>query len=291
MRTNTRIADLVARRQAFVHATVVRAQSPTSARPGDQAVVLADGTIEGFVGGQCARNSVRETALDALRDGEAVLLRILPDGAPEFPDAPGSRVVVNPCLSGGALEIFLEPTLPAPQIFLTGANPIGDAVTELAGPLGFDVVTDAEPAEGSSAVVIATLGGDEAAAIQAALGAGAEYIGLVASEHRGAAVLGELDLDEGERSRIHTPAGLSIGARTPAEIALAILAEIVQELRSGRLEFRAEALAPAARTAVDPVCGMTVTVVADTPQLETAGETVWFCGPGCRDRYRREHAR
>ena len=95
-----------------MHATVVRAQPPTSAHAGDEAILLSDGTIEGFVGGQCAQNSVRKAALGALQAGESVLLRVLPDGDVHFPEAPGACVVVNPCLSGGALEIFLVPQVP-----------------------------------------------------------------------------------------------------------------------------------------------------------------------------------
>src|SRR4051812_28695072 len=95
----------------FVRATVVRAQQPSSAHPGDAAIVYADGSIEGFVDGQCAEVSVRTAALEALRLGETMLLRVLPGDGASFPETPGAHVVVNPCLSGGALEIFLEPLL------------------------------------------------------------------------------------------------------------------------------------------------------------------------------------
>lgn len=101
MTMSERVQQLRRARTPFVHATVVRAQQPTSARPGDQAILLSDGTIEGFVGGHCAQNSVRKAALGALQAGESVLLRVLPDGDVHFPEAPGSCVVVNPCLSGG----------------------------------------------------------------------------------------------------------------------------------------------------------------------------------------------
>ena len=110
-----RAQQLLAARTPFVHATVVRAAPPASAYPGDEAILLADGTIEGFVGGQCAQNSVRKAALGVLQAGESVLLRVLPDGDVHFPEAPGACVVVNPCLSGGSLEIFLTPQLPAPR--------------------------------------------------------------------------------------------------------------------------------------------------------------------------------
>jgi xanthine dehydrogenase accessory factor len=278
-----RAGELLAGRVPFVHATVVRAQVPASARAGDDAIILADGSIEGFVGGQCTESSVRAAALGAMRDGESVLLRVLPEDAGEFPETPGARVVVNPCLSGGAMEIFLQPRLPRPLVHVAGHSPIAAALVELGGPLGFDVRA-LDPAVAPTALVIASHGGDEPAAIRAALDAGVGWIGLVASPRRGAGVLAELTLSSGERARISTPAGLDIGARTAAEIALSILAEIVQEVRSGRLAVGSAAAGPP-REAVDPVCGMTVVVGPDTPHLVVDGADVWFCGTGCRDRY------
>lgn len=283
-----RAGELLAGRVPFVRATVVRAQVPASARAGDDAIILADGTIEGFVGGQCTESSVRAAALGAMRDGESVLLRVLPEDAGPFPDTPGARVVVNPCLSGGAMEIFLQPRLPRPLVHVVGHSPIAAALAELGEPLGFEVVragAGTQPPATPSALVIATHGGDEPAVIRAALDAGVGWIGLVASPRRGAGVLAELTLTEAERARVSTPAGLDIGARTAAEIALSIIAEIVQEVRAGRLAVPDREPAPAPRLAVDPVCGMTVAVGPDTPHLVVDGADVWFCGPGCRDRY------
>ena len=275
-----RAQQLLAARTPFVHATVVRAQPPTSSYPGDEAILLADGTIEGFVGGQCAQNSVRKAALGALQAGESVLLRVLPDGDVHFPEAPGACVVVNPCLSGGSLEIFLAPQLPAPLIQIYGATPIGDALAQLCEVLGYDVRRDTELAD-ATAVVIASHGGPEAEIIRAALDNGVGYIGLVASQVRGAAILNELELCEAERARVHTPVGLPIGAKTPAEIAVSIAAELIAGIRGGGLS-RAVALEGGPREAVDPVCGMTVTIGPATEHLQLAGADFWFCGPGCR---------
>ena len=147
-----RLAELHAAGVPVVHAKVVRAQSPTSARAGDEALVLFDGTIEGFVGGQCARESVRSAALEALRDGASVLLRVLPDGEGAAPESEGARVVVNPCLSGGALEIFLEPQLPAAVLHVPGPSPIADAVELLGRAMGFAVTQDGPV--GATAVVV-----------------------------------------------------------------------------------------------------------------------------------------
>ena len=284
MSITERAKQLLHERQPFVHATVVRAQQPTSARAGDEAILLADGTIEGFVGGQCAQSSVRKAALGALQAGESVLLRVLPDGEVHFPDAPGACVVVNPCLSGGALEIFLAPQFPAPLVRICGATPIAEELARVCGVLGYDVRRDGEgDLDGATAVVIATHGGTEADTIRAALDAGVGYVGLVASRVRGESVLDTLELADDERARVHTPVGLPIGAKTPAEIAVSIAAEVIAGIRTGGLPVAPPVSAPRAEmTATDPVCGMTVTVGPDTPHLRIEGLDYWFCCPGCR---------
>ena len=288
---SSRLTELTAQRVPFVHATVVRAQVPTSARTGDDAIVLGDGSIEGFVGGQCAESSVRTAALGALSNGHSVLLRVLPDGDAGFPDSPGAQVVVNTCLSGGALEIFLEPMLPAPLVEIVGTTPVADALVAISDLLGYAStrsLPDVVPT-GAAAVIVASHGRDELESLRAALDAGVGYIALVASRKRGNAVLDELGCTDAERARISTPAGLDIGARTAAEVALSILAEVVTAVRrpvTGSVTTAAEgpaAVTPA--TAVDPVCGMTVTVMPDTPTLIVAGESFWFCNPRCRDTY------
>ncbi|HWT23364.1 MAG TPA: XdhC family protein, partial [Solirubrobacteraceae bacterium] len=126
-----RAAELEAAGVAFVEATVVRCARPSSARPGDRAIVLGDGTLEGFVGGSCADASVRLQALRALETGDPVLLRILPGAADGPSDEDGAVVVANPCLSGGALELFLEPHLPAPRVAVAGESPVARALAEL----------------------------------------------------------------------------------------------------------------------------------------------------------------
>lgn len=288
-----RIEQLTRSRVPFVQATVVRAQEPSSARAGDRAIVLADGSIEGFVGGQCAIGSVRTAALDALSTGQGVLLRVLPDTGDAFPQAPGASVVVNPCLSGGALEIYLEPLLPAPALYLVGASPTAEAVAALAPALGFVVERAAEGARpaGATAALVSTHGGDEPEAVRAALEAGVGFIGLVCSRTRGQALLEELGLSEDERRRVHVHVGIDIGARTAAEIAVSIMAAVVRAIRLEGLTAPApvESSSPP-RQAIDPVCGMTVTVGADTPHLVVDGVDHWFCNPGCRRTFARAHA-
>lgn len=287
---NERVTRLLAEGVPFVEATVVRAQQPTSAQPGDAAVVLADGRLEGFVGGQCAEGSVVTAALEVLRTGEPLLLRVLPDDDPgatvDAPDAAGERRVVNPCLSGGAIEVFLEPHRPPAAVVVAGTSPVARALVATLEGVGFAVRTSdaaAVDVAGALAVVVSTHGRDEPDLIRAALAADVPFVGLVASERRAAAVLEAMDLSADERRAVRSPVGLEIGARTPEEIAVSIAAELVRDVRLGGLVAPEPPAAPA--TAVDPVCGMTVTITPDTPHLTRDGEDVWFCATGCRDRY------
>ncbi len=288
-----RAQELVEAGEPFASATVVRAQRPTSAEAGDSALVLGDGTIEGFVGGDCAEHSVRVYGLKAIETGEAVLLRILPftDGTHEEVSAESGTVTVqNPCLSGGAIEVFLEPVVRAPRLLVEGDTPIARALRKLGAQMDLSVVAiagdDFELRDGDLAIVAAGHGRDELGALRRGLEAGVPYVGLVASRRRGAGVKAELrgdGLSDELLERIDTPAGLDLGARTPAEIAVSILARIV-EVRRGQARP-----APVA-TAIDPVCGMTVAVTASTPSLEHEGGTVHFCCEGCKETFARQHA-
>jgi xanthine dehydrogenase accessory factor len=283
-----RAQELAGAGVAFVTATVVRAQRPTSAQAGNVALVLADGTIEGFVGGTCAEHSVRAYALKAIESGEPVLLRILPFGdnpdGEEVAREDGAVTVENPCLSGGAIEVFLEPVVRAPRVLVEGDTPIVHALLRIGAELGLDMVglegSAFEPRPGDLALVVAGHGRDELPALRRGLEAGLPYVGLVASRKRGQGVIGELRSDGVAKESldlIDTPAGLDIGACTPAEIAVSILARIVEVRRAGR--------ASVATTAVDPICGMTVAAVASTLSVEHEGETVYFCGEGCKSSF------
>ena len=228
------VSDLDRAGVPFVEATVVRCASPTSARPGDRAVILGDGTIDGFVGGSCADSTVRLQALRVLETGEPVLLRILP-GEEDGPAAEeGAVVVANPCLSGGALELFLEPHLPAPRVAIAGESPVARALADLAERAGFDARLGAIAEPGDFAAVVASLGHGDEEALRQALDARCDYVGLVASKRRGAGVLEELresGVADDALARVKTPAGLDLGAKTHAEIAVSILAELVATRR------------------------------------------------------------
>lgn len=289
-----RAAALSAEGTPFVWATVVHAHRPTSAKAGDSAIVLADGQIDGFVGGECAEATVRAQSLEALSTGQTRLLRVAP-GEEETgePDEDGVITVHNPCLSGGTLEILLEPSVPLPVVAVVGSAPIATALLRADRLFGLQVralATAEELPEGTLAVVVASHGRDEEPVLTAALRAGVPYVGLVASRRRGAAVLTSLDVEDAQRDRVHTPAGLDIGARTADEVALSILAEVVATRRAagpaGAARPTEAVAAPAApATAQDPVCGMTVAAVPSSVHVDTPTGTVWFCGTGCRTAY------
>src|SRR4051794_28642867 len=177
-------AELTRSRVPFVQATVVRAQRPTSAHAGDTALVRADGAIDGFVGGSCAEASVREYGLRVLSAGEPLLLRIVPEGVGVDAAEEGAVTVANPCLSGGSVEIFLEPRVPAPRVLVVGDSPIAAALAELGGPLGFAVQRaggeDAVPQPDDAALVVASHGTGEEPALAAGLRLGVPYVGLIA---------------------------------------------------------------------------------------------------------------
>ena len=286
-----RAQHLREQRTPFVLATVVRALRPTSAKPGDSALVLPDGTVEGFVGGTCAATTVRLQGLRLISSGSSTLLRITPDalGADDLEEivteSEGLVTVANPCLSGGTLEIFMEAVVPPALVYVFGEAPVAQAVVRLGAAMGYAVTATTDPAEpippDASAVVIAAHGVNEEPVIRAALAAEIPYVGMVASRRRAEGVLGEMGLDPAQRARVHSPAGLDIGARGANEIALSIFAEMV----ANRAAITTEQTPAAPAVAVDPVCGMQVAIVADALRFEHDGTMFYFCGPGCRDAF------
>lgn len=302
----------------FALATVVARRAPVSAHLGDRAVVFADGRMEGFIGGACAREIVRQQALDALSTRCSRLVSIRPDANDGGTSSDEHVVVPMTCVSEGAIDVFVEPFVQARRLVVVGATPVADCLARLARSMNVDVVRavdnrelrdiDQEAAtlgvtvvaldaleailrEGGpdlSAVVVSQGHYDEEA-LELMLNCGVPYVGLVASRPRGAAVRALLE----ERgvpgvATIRNPAGLDLGARTPPEVALSILAEIVQARPSG---VRAAAATPAAgetaarppsETVLDPVCGMSVDVASARLKAEVGGVVYYFCCAGCR---------
>ncbi len=286
-------AALSERGDAFVLATVVWRRAPSSGQLGSKALILADGTMRGWLGGACAQPTVRREALTSLDDGRTRLLLL---GLPaEAAAAFGEGVVVVPmeCGSEGALAVSLEPVVPTPLVVAIGRSPAVDTMASLARELGWRAVVvespedlASQPVDPGTAVVVATQGHDDETALQAALRTPAGYVGLVASRKRAATTLGYLrdrGVPEAELSRVQAPAGLDLGATDHREIAVAVLAELVARRARGELRSPVAAAIPestSSELAIDPVCGMTVEITSRW-HADYDGRPLYFCSPGC----------
>jgi xanthine dehydrogenase accessory factor len=311
--------------QSFALATVVGRRAPVSAHLGDRAIVFADGRMEGFVGGACACEIIRQQALDALTTRCSRLVSIRPD-ASESGTSTGEHVVVPmTCVSEGAIDVYVEPFVRARRLVVVGATPVAEWVARLARSMTYDVVRvvdsrerrdmaqeaaalgvtvvtlealegmlrEAGPAVSELAAVVASQGHYDEETLESILRCGVPYVGLVASRRRGAAVSAMLE-QRGVPgvATIRSPAGLDLGARTPHEVALSILAEIIKARPSGA---RVVASTPAAAspvagpdtsaTAVDPVCGMSVTIASARQKAEVDGVMYYFCCANCRAKF------
>ena len=294
------IGELTRRGQPFALATVVWRQSPSSSQPGSRAIITAEGEVHGWIGGACAEPVVIREAQRVMADGAARLLLL---GTPDQFGAAvpeGMTVIPIACQSEGALEIYIEPVLPVPHLVIVGSSPMARTLASLAGALGWrtDLVSGPDfatsVADERSMIVVATQGHDDEDVLERAVAARPAYLGLVGSRRRGSTVLGYL-ADRGvptdELDRVRVPAGLDLGKTTHTEIAVAILAELVQLRAAGAL--REPAAVPAARAepraqAVDPVCGMTVTVDASGRPLRHDGADYYFCSAGCRQAFEKD---
>jgi xanthine dehydrogenase accessory factor len=292
-------AELARRGESFALATVVWRQGPSSSQQGSRAIVTTEGELLGWIGGACAEPTVIREAQRAIADGDPRLLLL---GTPEqFHDIPeGMTAIPIACQSEGAMEIYIEPVVCHPHVIVVGRSPMAHTLCDLVRDLGWraDLIdapaftsADVEP---RAAVIVATQGhGDEEALQQAVTGTPA-FVGLVASQRRGKAVIGYL-ADRGvPRDRLATvrvPVGLDLGHTTHREIAVAVLAELVQ-LRAagtwGGAPARRAAPQAAVALAVDPVCGMQVVADATSHPLVHAGLMYHFCGAGCRAAFERD---
>ncbi len=283
-------AELSGRGEPFVLATVVWRRAPSSGKEGATALITPDRRVRGWLGGACAEPTVVREALKALEEGSPRLLFL---GSPEELEGRAREGVVTvpiACQSEGALEVYVEPVLPQPQLVAIGRSPAARALAALASGLGWRSLLREENAEiddgvdDRSYVVVATQGHFDEDALERALATPAVYVGLVASRKRAEAVLGYLrdrGVSEEALARVHAPAGLDLGHVATDEIAVAILAEIVQLRAAGSLEAGMVAEAPARHEEVDPVCGMTVDVADARFRTVHDGLTYYFCSAGC----------
>jgi xanthine dehydrogenase accessory factor len=300
------MGELTRRGEAFALATVVWRQSPSSSQPGSRAIITADGELHGWIGGACAEPVVVREAQQVMAEGTARLLLL---GTPEqfgaaVPD--GITVVPISCQSEGALEVYIEPVLPLPHLVIVGDSPMARTLASLAGALGWrtDLIRGpdftTEHADERAMVVVATQGHGDEEVLERAVAARPAYLGLVGSRRRGATVLGYLEdrgVPKAALDRVRVPAGLDLGSTTHQEIAVAVLAELVQLRASGALariapsagsarQAGSEGTRSAARAAavIDPVCGMPVSADSSRP-VRHEGADYYFCCAGCRQAF------
>jgi len=333
-----RAAELARRGESFAFAVVVRREPYSSSQPGDAAIITADGSYHGWLGGNCTRPSVQREAAAALLDGKPRLISLSPE--PDQQVRAGVTPLAMTCHSGGTVDIFIEPVVAAARLVVFGVSPVARAVAQLGKAMGYlvDIVDpEAHPAELPNAdrvftelaapelragppvayAVVASMGERDEDAVVAALAMRPSYLGVVASRKR-FSILRETLLDRGISAHaldaIQSPAGLDLGGRQPEEVALSILAEIVQRKHAARrpVERGAPAsqpaqiaavpaiapvtlvppAAPAAQTtAIDPVCHMTVTIATARHVGTWEGRSWYFCNPRCKDKFLAEPGR
>ncbi len=302
----------------FALATVVRAVRPTSGRPGYKAIIRADGSHVGWVGGACTEHLLVSESLRALREQTPRLLRVAPeaDEGAAAPEGVVERAMV--CQSGGTVEIFIEPNLPKPTVLIVGDSPVAASLATLAPVLGFRAVLAAPGAQphdlpevdafvadlkelpkhldAGTYAVVASMGKYDEAALAPIARAPVAFVGLVASHKRARAVFAAVREDgvsAAQIARVKAPAGVDISASTPEEIALSVLAEIVRVRRTTTTAPEPGDRAPVASTAsiaIDPVCHMEVATTTPLTHVH-AGTTYYFCSDGCRRKFARAPAK
>jgi xanthine dehydrogenase accessory factor len=286
-------AELSRRGEEFALATVVWRQAPSSGQTGSRALITATGRLYGWIGGACAEPVVIREAQRVIAEGAPKLLLLGGEPTDHLPE--GMVAVPISCQSEGALQVYIEPVIPTPRLTVVGRSPMAHTLADLAKALGWrcEVLDgpDFPPADldASSVVVIATQGHGDEDAIEKAVSASPAFVGLVASRRRGEAVLGylaERGVPRNLLDRVQVPVGLDLGHTSHREIAVAILAQLVQLRAAGKLApVAVPAAAPRIAEDRDPVCGMTV---SGSNPLEYAGVTYHFCCTGCRDAFERD---
>jgi xanthine dehydrogenase accessory factor len=306
--------ELVMIGESFATATVVRYEAPISGKPGDKAIIFADGEVWGWIGGGCAKPAVVKEALKALKDGRPRLVRISPTSTEEE----GVVAYNMTCHSGGTMDVYIEPVLPKPHILIMGRSPVGRTLAKLAKAINYTVSVAAPEANQENYpqvdrvqahlnlrdlnvsphtfIVVSTQGECDEEALEDALRTDATYVAFVASKVKAAKVLqylGERGIGAQRLSQVKAPAGLNIGAGSPEEIAVSILAEIVQLSRAEAISRETRAT-PAAeqhegqqvqQEAKDPICGMTVKINTAKHKSEYDGKAFYFCCAGCKGKF------
>jgi xanthine dehydrogenase accessory factor len=277
--------------EAFAVASVVRCEPPTSGKPGDRAIVTSDGKLSGWIGGGCAQPIVISEALKSLKDGKPRMIRVSPTAGAE--PAEGITGFTMMCHSGGTLDIFIEPIFAKPHLLIFGRSPVAMTLSKLGEALSYRVtmVTSDDhndvQIDQSTAIIVATQGEDDEGALEHALRTYAAYVAFVASKKKWEAVSGFLHdkgIDDQRLKSVHVPAGLDIGAQTPEEIAVSILAQTIQFRRQDPVEAMAPLAVDVPVSEKDPVCGMAVSSPARYTS-DYKGRKISFCCAHCKSTF------
>ena len=293
-------AELVRRGEEFALATVVWRQGPSSGRVGSRAIITRDGQLLGFIGGACAEPVVLREAVRVIERREPRLLFLGTTDVPQSQLPEGMLYIPMSCQSEGALQIYVEPVVPALDLVVVGGSPMTRTLADLATTLGWQArvvapadFTAAEVTE-RSIVVVASQGHGDEEAVALAVSAEPLFVGLVSSPKRGEALiayLGERGVPQHLLDRLRVPVGLDLGPTSHEEIAVSVLAELVMRRAAGEFTGAPVEPRPGVVEAVDPVCGMTVTADDQHFPVEHDGTTYWFCCAGCSTSFAADPAR
>ena len=293
-------AELARRGEEFALATVVWRQGPSSGQTGSRAIITRQGQLYGFIGGACAEPVVLREAIRVIEAREPRLLFLGTADVPESALPEGMLYIPMSCQSEGALQIYVEPVVPALDLVVVGGSPMTRTLADLAATLGWQArvvapadFTAAEVTE-RSIVVVASQGHGDEEAVALAVSAEPLFVGLVSSRKRGEALiayLGERGVPQHLLDRLRVPVGLDLGPTSHEEIAVSVLAELVMRRAAGEFTGAPVEPRPGVVEAVDPVCGMTVTADDQHFPVEHDGTTYWFCCAGCSTSFAADPAR
>ena len=289
-----RAATLARSGESFVLATVVWRQAPSSGQHGSRAIVTAEGELIGWIGGACAQPVLIREAKRVLAEGAPSLVWLGQETDFSGMHVPeGVLTIPISCQSDGALQIYIEPVMAAPHVLVAGNSPMAATLLDLVRGIGWRGELVDGPAFATamvtptSVVIVATQGHGDEEALESALAGSPAFIGLVASRKRGDVVRGYLadrGASQSDLARVQVPIGLDLGHTTHREIAVSILAELVQLRAAGQLKPRERSMLPLLepQEVIDLVCGMTVQAVTANRPFEHEGTTYYFCAMGCR---------
>ena len=301
--------ELRQKRIPFATAVVVKHDVPISGKSGDKAIIKKDGTLIGWVGGGCTKSIVIKEGLNALNSGKSKLIVIDPEYNLE--SRPGEKRFQMTCHSGGSLSLYVEPVFPRPLIVVFGKSPVAISLLKISSELGYETIWSSGFIEereivkvdqfinnfnledinltSPSFIIICTQGENDAEALESALKTSVNYVAFVGSKRK-TEILKKEFLENGinhdKLKKIVNPAGLNLNAKTPEEIALSILAEIVQILRNDK-NSKSNKIFELEKRTLDPVCGMEVNPESTKFKLKFKKKNFYFCCNGCRSKFKK----